>query len=103
MSFFIFQKDEPPSILIQSIQENDWCSHVASLITADGIARVEKGLLAMKALNSNCDFTPRLPRLQELASQFQTDLKNEKDEFTLSLLETCRDLMANVRQKNRDL
>ena len=101
--FLVSQNDEPHSTLVQSIEENNWCSHVASLITFDAVGTVEKGLLAMKALTSNCDFTPLLARLQELAFRFQKDLANEREEFTLSLLELCRYLVNSVRQRNREL
>ena len=76
---------------------------MASLITAEAVATVEKGLLAMKALTSNCDFTPLLARLHKLASRFQKELENEREEFTQSLLELCRYLVNSVRQRNRDL
>ena len=76
---------------------------MAALIYWDQPAQVEKGLLAMEALQNTCNFTGHNSQLHALVKQFRKALQEESDEFTASLLEHCSELLRTIRQANMDL
>lgn len=60
---------------------------------------------AMSVLQHLCDFTGHLSRLQELSKQFEDALSHdqEEDEVFQSLLQHSQDLLANIRNRNKEL
>ena len=102
----VLQKEEYhqiPAFLLHQILEYGWCQHVATLIYWDQPAPVEKGLLAMEALQNTCNFTGHNSQLHALVKQFRKALQEESDEFTASLLEHCSGLLRSIRRTNMDL
>ena len=102
----VLQKEEYhqiPAFLLHQILEYGWCQHVATLIYWDQPAQVEKGLLAMEALQNTCNFTVHNSQLHALVKQFRKTLQEESDEFTASLLEHCSGLLRSIRRTNMDL
>ena len=91
------------SLLLSHIRQFGWCDHASSLIHTEHTSQVEKGLQAMEALGSVCDFTSQTARLQELAKQFSVLAEKESDDFDETLLDHCNSLLRLIQLKNRDL
>ena len=93
-----------PSTLIHHIHAYGWCDHATTLVYTNSPTRIEKGLLAMEALEHSCDFTGHATQLHQLAVKFRELLaNNDSEQLIESLLEHCNSLLARIRVRNRDL
>ena len=77
------------------------------LLHSDQLPVVEKGLLAMKALQGTCSFSAESARLQVLVEQLERGLVEEEtevdDDYTNNLLEHCQTLLRYTRRKHSEL
>ena len=87
-------------LLYSEVLNSDWCSHVTRLIQTDQPVTLEKGLLAMRELTSMCNFTAVSARLVALVRQFESSKLDLDTEYTEHLLEHCRALLRDIRQRN---
>lgn len=93
-------------VLHNHILEHGWCDHVSAPIHSEEGTRIEKGLQAMKALQSTCDFSNQIGRLKKLTKQFESIIEkdqNDSAEFTELLLDYSRTLLKTIRRQNLDL
>lgn len=76
------------------------------LIHCEQLVRIEKGLLAMRALTGTCRFSAESARLKELISwleNYSVGPDGVDIEYVNSLLERCRSLLRSIRSQNLDL
>ena len=92
--------------LLNQVFDHGWCDHVTTIVHSHDPNRIEKGLQAMDALKTTCDFSNQTRRLKQLARYFESTLETESkgdDDYTQSLLEYCRTLLKRIRQHSLDL
>ncbi len=91
------------SILVYNeVLNSGWCRNIPTLIHSEQVATIEKGLLAMRALGSTCQFSPHASRLRELVQWLEGGEELDA-EYTSHLLEHCRELLRQICSQNSDL
>lgn len=68
--------------------------------------RIEKGLLAMKALSDTCSFSAESARLKELIQKFEKNRADEPDEdieYMDILAEHCRTILKHIHTQKSEL
>ena len=97
-----------PLLLHSEVLHSGWCEKVPLLLLhSEQLPVVEKGLLAMKALQGTCSFSAESARLQALVEQLERGLVEEEtkvdNDYTSNLLEHCRVLLRYIRRKHSEL
>ena len=96
---------ELPVLVYNEVLGSGWCRNVPTLIHSQQVGTIEKGLLAMRALSTTCQFSPHSARLKGLVKWFEEGEGGlELDaEYISHLVEQCKELLKQIRTQNRDL